>query len=199
VLRLLEMMGEETMKKFGYIIVSALMLSLAIAGTAWTTETREEKNLNKEAAAISATAKTGQGEKVVAGRLEKEFSVSNTQIKGLREKRLGYGEISIVLSLAQKMPGGVTDANLEQVMTLRQGPPRMGWGEVCKKLGTKLGPVVSQMRTMNRETHREMMHGMNGANGHTMERHQEQHGDRGHEGMGHDNMGGPGMSHGKGR
>jgi hypothetical protein len=197
VLHLLEMMGEETMKKFGYIIVSALMLSLAIAGTAWTAETREEKNLNKEAAAISATAKTGQGEKVVAGRLEKEFNVSNTQIKGLREKRLGYGEISIVLSLAQKMPGGVTDANIQQVMTLRQGPPRTGWGEVCKKLGTKLGPMISQMRTMNRETHREMMHGMKGANEHTRERHQEQHGGMGHEGMGHD-MGGPGMSHGKG-
>ena len=187
------------LKQFKYIIVSTLVLSLAGAGTVRAAETREEKNLNKEAAAISATAKTSQGEKVVAGRLEKEFNVTDAQLRGLRDKKLGYGEISIVLSLAQKMPGGVTDANIQQVMTLRQGPPRMGWGGVCKKLGTKLGPMVSQMRAMNRETNREMMHGMKGANEHTMERHQEMHGDRGHEGMGHDNMGGPGMSHGKGR
>ncbi len=182
-----------------YIIFSALMLSLTIAGTAWTAGTTEEKNLNKEAAAISATAKTSQGEQVVTGRLKKEFNVTDTQIQGLRDKKLGYGEISIACSLAQKMPGGVTDANIQQVMTMRQGPPRMGWGEMAKKLGTKLGPMVSQMRTMNRETHREMMHGMKGANEHTMERHQEQHGDMGHEGMDHDNMGGSGMSHGKGR
>jgi hypothetical protein len=185
-------------RQFRYIIISTLLLSLSAAGTVRAAETREEKNLNKEAAAISATAKSAQGEKVVVGRLEKEFNVTDTQIQGLRDKKLGYGEIAIVLSLAQKMPGGETDANIQQVMTLRQGPPRMGWGEVCKKLGTKLGPMVSQMRTMNRETHGEMMHGMKGAKEHTMERQQEQRGDRGHEGMGHDNMGGPGMSHGKG-
>ena len=183
-------------KQFRYIIISTLLLSLAAAGTVLAAETREEKNLNKEAAAISATAKTSQGEKVVVGRLEKEFNVTDTRIRGLRAKKLGYGEISIVLSLAQKMSGGTTDANIQQVMTLRQGPPRMGWGEVCKKLGAKLGPMVSQMRTMNRETRREMMHGMKGANEHMMERHQEQ---RGHEGMGSGNMGGPGMSRGKGR
>lgn len=180
-------------RKYG--LIGALVLVFTMMGTAWAAETKEEKDLNKQAGEISTTAKTGQGEKVVAGRLEKEFNVTDTQIQGLRDKKLGYGEISIVCSLAQKMPGGVTDANIQQVMTMRQGPPRMGWGEVAKKLGTKLGPTVSQMRTMNREMNRDMRSGKD----HTMEHHQEQHGDMGHEGMDHEGMGsGPGMSHGKG-
>jgi len=166
---------------------------VTVMGTAWAAETREEKDLSKEAAAISATAKNAQGEKVVTGRLEKEFNVTESQIQALRDKKLGYGEISIVLSMASKMPGGATDVNIGQIMTLRQGPPRMGWGGVC----TKLGPMVSQMKTMNRETHQEMMHEAKGGKEQHHERHDEQHREMmGHEGMG--GMGGGEGAHGKG-
>ena len=183
-------------KQSRYIMFSALMLSLITMGTALAAETKEEKALNKQAGEISATAKTSQGEKVVMGRLEKEFNVTDTQVQGLRDKKLGYGEIAVVLSLSSKMTGGVTDANIQQVMTLRQGPPTMGWGEIAKKLGTKLGPTISQVRTMNRETNREMKAGKEKGMG----SHQGQQGNMGHEGMGREGAGGgSGMSHGKGR
>ncbi|MDA8423614.1 MAG: hypothetical protein M0Z89_09810 [Nitrospiraceae bacterium] len=177
-------------------LIGALVLVLAVAGAVWAAETKEEKALNKQAGEISATAKTSQGEKVVMGRLEKEFNVTDTQVQGLRDKKLGYGEIAVVLSLSSKMAGGVTDANIQQVMTLRQGPPTMGWGEIAKKLGAKLGPTVSQVRTMNRETSREMKGGKEQGMG----SHQGQQGNMGHEGMGREGAGGgSGMSHGKGR
>ncbi len=67
----------------------------------------------------------------------------------MRDKKMGYGEIAIALSLCQKMPGGATDANIQQVMAMRQGTPAMGWGEIAKKLGTKLGPAVSQVRNVH--------------------------------------------------
>lgn len=177
-------------------LIGALVLVLAVAGAVWAAETKEEKALNKQAGEISATAKTNQGEKVVMGRLEKEFNVTDAQVQGLRDKKLGYGEIAVVLSLSSKMTGGVTDANIQQVMTLRQGPPTMGWGEIAKKLGAKLGPTVSQVRTMNRETSREMKGGKEQGMG----SHQGQQGNMGHEGMGREGAGGgSGMSHGKGR
>ncbi len=181
-------------------LIGALVLVLAVAGAVWAAETKEEKALNKQAGEISATAKTSQGEKVVMGRLEKEFNVTNTQVQGLRDKKLGYGEIAVVLSLSSKMTGGVTDANIQQVMTLRQGPPTMGWGEIARKLGTKLGPTVSRVRTMNRETNREMNREMNAGKEKGMGSHQGQQGDMGREGMGREGAGGgSGMSHGKGR
>jgi hypothetical protein len=184
---------KEIMIRSFKFVVSTLVLLVTVMGTAWAAETREEKDLSKEAAAISATAKNAQGEKVVTGRLEKEFNVTESQIQALRDKKLGYGEISIVLSMASKMPGGATDVNIGQIMTLRQGPPRMGWGGVC----TKLGPMVSQMKTMNRETHQEMMHEAKGGKEQHHERHDEQHREMmGHEGMG--GMGGGEGAHGKG-
>lgn len=177
-------------------LIGALVLVFGMMSAALAAETKEEKALNKQAGEISATAKTSQGEKVVMGRLEREFKVTDTQVQGLRDKKLGYGEIAVVLSLSSKMTGGSTDANIQQVMTLRQGPPTMGWGEIAKKLGTKLGPTVSQVRTMNRDANREMKGGKEQGMG----SHQGQQGDMGHEGMGREGAGGgSGMSHGKGR
>jgi hypothetical protein len=177
-------------------IIGFLVLTIVMIGAAWAAETKEEKNLNKEAAAITTTAKTDQGEKVVVDRIEKEFGVTDTQIQDLRNQKMGYGEISIVFSLASKMAGGITDSNIQQIMQWRQGPPKMGWGEIANnKLGTKLGPTVSQVKNMNTETHREMMREANTNKEETTEHHGET---MGHEGMG--GMGsGEGMSHSKGR
>jgi len=182
------------MKRSRYIIVSALVLTLTMLSAAWAVETKEEKNLQKESAEINATAGTEKGATVVTQRLEKEFNVTGTQIQGLRDKKLGYGEIAIVFSLAQKMTGGITDANIQSVMTLREGPPTMGWGEIAKKLGTKLGPTISQVKSVNKDTEREMKGGK-GQMERDQSRHDERHGEMNdHGGMGN----GQGMSHGKG-
>jgi hypothetical protein len=181
------------------MITSILMLSLTMLGAAWAAESKEETNLQKEAAAINTTAGHAEGEKLVTQRLEKDFNVSSDQIQGLRDKKMGYGEIAIVLSLSQKMPGGATDANIQQVMTMRQGPPTMGWGEIAKKLGTKLGPAVSQVRNIHREVNREMKHESIGDK-EQMEKNQARHDEMHKESLGHENMGGgQGMSPGRGK
>jgi hypothetical protein len=181
-----------------YMIIKVLVLSLALLGAAWAAESKEEMNLQKDAAAIDTTAGNAQGEKMVTQRLEKDFMVTDAQVQGMRDKKLGYGEIAIVLSLCQKMPGGATDANIQQVMAMRQGPPTMGWGNVAKKLGTKLGPAVSQVRNVHREVNREMKHEVGGDKEH-MEKHGDMHDEMHRESMGHENMGGQGMSPGKGK
>ena len=184
------------MKRSRYIIVSALVLTLTMLSAAWAVETKEEKNLQKESTEINTTADTEKGATVVTQRLEKEFNVTDTQIQALRDQKLGYGEIAIVLSLAQKMDGGITDANIQSVMTLREGPPTMGWGEIAKKLGTKLGPTISQVKNVNMDTEREMKVGKG-----QMERDQERHDERHGEMTGHGGGGmgsSQGTSHGKG-
>ncbi len=184
------------MKRSRYIIISTLVLTLAMLSAAWAAETKEEKNLQKESTEISATASTPKGETVVTQKLEKEFKVTGAQVQALRDQKLGYGEIAIVFSLAQKMPGGITDANIQSVMTLRTGPPVMGWGEIAKKLGTKLGPTISQVKSVNKDTEREMKGGTSGKGHMDQERSEERHGDMTGHGGGMGN--GQGASHGKG-
>ena len=187
------------MKRSLYLIISVFLLLLTMLGAIWAAESQEEKDLRKETAAIDTTAGNAQGEKVVTQRLAKDFNVTDTQVQGMRDKKLGYGEIAIVLSLSQKMPGGATDANIQQVMTMRQGPPTMGWGEIAKKLGTKLGPAISQVKNVNKETNREMKHEAKGDKEH-MEKHQEQHDEMHKESMGHESTGeGHGMTPDKGK
>ncbi len=194
------MKGEIYMKRFTFSMVTVLVLSLTAFSAAWAAETTEEETLDRESAEISKTAGKAQGATVVSARLEKEFNVTEAQIQGLRDKKLGYGEIAIVFSLAQKLPGGISDANISQVMALRQGPPTMGWGEIAKKLDLKLGPSVSQVKNVNKETHREMgREAKAGKGGEEAMEHQdrsssmERHGEIG----GHEGMSGGGSSHGK--
>ena len=190
------------MKRFVYLIMSVFVLSISVMSAAWAAETKEEKTLDKESAEISKTAGKAQGATVVTARLEKEFNVTEAQIQALRDKKLGYGEIAIVFSLAQKKYGSITDATISNIMTLRQGPPTMGWGEVAKKLDLKLGPTVSQVKDVNHETNREMGREAKAGKGGTgaMEQHQEGSMERhGEMGGGHETIGGgAGSSHGKG-
>ena len=186
------------MKRLHTITAVVLALTLTLLGSAWAAESRDEKNIQKEATAINTTAGKAEGETIVVQRLEKEFKVTDTQIQRLRDQKLGYGEIAIVLSLSDKMPGGITDTNIAKVMTLRQGPPTMGWGEVANKLGTKLGPAVSQVKNINHETSREMKEGEANSDMGKSEMHQGTHDEHG-EMSGHAGIGGSGMSQGRGR
>lgn len=76
-----------------------------------------------------------------ADRLKADYGVDDARVQGLRDRKLGYGEISHVLGIAEKMPGGITDANVKTIMDLRTGPPTMGWGKIAQRQGTSLGKL----------------------------------------------------------
>lgn len=116
---------------------------------------RDEKNLDKAAADVEKDAGKPETSAAVTDKLKTQFNVDDARIQGLRDQKLGYGEVSIVLSLAQNMPGGITDENVQKVMALRQGPPVMGWGKVAKELGLKLGTVVSKVKKVSAEARKQ--------------------------------------------
>lgn len=144
------------MRRMLGMIVIALATTAVLAGTTWAAKTPDDKALRKQAAQIDQTAAEPRGEKTVVGKLEQQFNVTEAQIQALRSQNMGYGNIAIVFGLAQTMPGGITDANVNAVMTMRQGPPVMGWGQIAKQLGTKLGPATSQVKKVNTESRKEM-------------------------------------------
>jgi hypothetical protein len=133
-----------------------LVMMLLIAGAAWAGVSKDEKNLEREEKRINDTAAKPDGEKAVVKRLVEELKAGEQQIKALRDRKLDHGEIAVILSMAQTMPGGTTDANVQKVLDLRRGPPAAGWGEVARLVGTKLGRIVSQVRKVANNANREI-------------------------------------------
>ena len=143
------------MKKTALLFMLGVAILLSCSGTAMAVST-DEKNLEQEIEDLNHRGTDDQGHQQVVRKLEQEFSVSESQVTSLRDRKLGFGEIAVVFSLAKKMPGGITDDNVNRIMTMRQGTPTMGWGRIAQELGTKLGPVVSEVKHVNRESRGEM-------------------------------------------
>ncbi len=130
-----------------HVLLLGLVLSAAAPLAVCADEiSKDEQKLGSVSGDLDNDAVNPEKEKTVVDRLKAEFKVEDIRIQSLRDQKLGYGEIAIVLALAQKMPGGITDANVLAIMTLRQGPPVMGWGQIAKKQGLKLGAVVSKVK-----------------------------------------------------
>lgn len=141
-----------------------LMLGLVAAAAFVTTgaalaeenEGKKEQELQTAVSTVDREAGEPQGEKTVVERIKKEFNVDHARVTGLRAQKLGYGEVGIALALAQKLPGGITDANVQKIMAMRQGPPVMGWGQIAHKLDLNLGHVVSAVEKVTHEPHAEV-------------------------------------------
>ena len=66
-------------------------------------------------------------------------------VQDLRQKKLGYGEISLLLALTAKQPDPATAKPLSEVVAMRQGG--MGNGRLAKELGYKsLGAVIKSVK-----------------------------------------------------
>ena len=78
-------------------------------------------------------------------KLAAKFGVDEADIAGLRDQNLGYGEIDHALTLAERMPGGITDENVAHVLEQRQDG--MGWGQIALAQGTTLGNAKKEFPT----------------------------------------------------
>ncbi len=143
-------------KKLAIMLAAAFLAAGAVRAVNAGAATREEKRLERSAGDIDRDSRKPNAEKPIVGRIENQFKVTDAQIAGLRSRKLGYGEITIVFALADKLPGGITGANVDWIMAMRNGPPRMGWGEIAHKLGFKLGPVIKNVETVRSRERREL-------------------------------------------
>jgi len=144
------------MKRSRLILIVGIIAALAGAGTAGAEISKAEKNLERESKRLNDTAAKPDGEQAVLKKIRSEFKVEDALIRSLKERTSGYGEVSIVLSLAQKMPGGVTEADVQHVLSLRQGLPTLSWGQIAHQLGARLEVTVSQIKKMSNDANREI-------------------------------------------
>jgi len=121
-------------------------------GNVYSDEVSDNQKMDHEAKNIDDEARE-KGAKPVVERLETQFSVDDAHIQSLRDKKLGYGEIANVYALAKQMPGGITDANVQKIIDLRQnGAHKEGWGEIAKSLELNLGRAHSQVNKVTAST-----------------------------------------------
>jgi len=133
------------------LIFAGIFLCAAVIPAFAQKNSREERELETSSRELNKSAAKPEGAQRAADRIKAEFGVDDARVQSLRDKNMGYGEISIALGLAQGLPGGITDENVQKIMALRQGPPVMGWGKIAKNLGLKLGQVMSNVKKMSAE------------------------------------------------
>ena len=69
-------------------------------------------------------------------------------VQDLRAKRLGFGEISILLAVAAKQ-SSTNPKTVDQILAMRES--KEGWGKVARDLGYKnLGSVISSVKTTDK-------------------------------------------------
>jgi len=136
----------------GFCFVSVLTLG-TVAGIAWADD---ERTLDQKATAINKASTSPKLDEARAQALAKQFNVPESQVTDLRNKKMGWGEITISLAMAQHLATTsktplTTDQALTKIEQLRS--EKMGWGKIAKDLGFKLGPVVSTVDRGERAIH----------------------------------------------
>ena len=133
------------------ILLGALgvLLALSFVSTGQADSDGDEARLQTAHKEIdNATSSGSQQARVEA--LAKQFKVPPSTVERLRDKRNGWGEVTIELAMAQQL--NKTDPKsyptfadaLKRIDTLRA--EHKGWGEIAKEQGFKLGPVISDVR-----------------------------------------------------
>ena len=132
--------GEERLVKRSTIIFFVVALASTVVAATATARATSRPN----APSLSSGPAVSRHEGAIIQAIETRFAVTGAQIAALRAKGLRYSEIFIVFSVAEQERGGVTPANVDHILALRQGPPAMGWKQVADVLAPKLSLVVAE-------------------------------------------------------
>ncbi len=128
-------------------IVGVGILSMLVwgysGGIVWADD---EQVLEKKGTTLNSSAASSQNDESRAKALSKQFDVPESRVTDMRNQKMGWGEITISLAMAQHMSAtSKTPLTTEQALTKIQQlrSEKMGWGKIAKEQGFKLGPVVS--------------------------------------------------------
>ena len=108
----------------------------------------EEQTLEKKATTLNGMPASPKLDEARVQALAKQFNVPESRIAELRNQKMGWGEITIGLAMAEHLAAtSQTPMTMEQALTKIEQlrGEKMGWGRIAKDLGFKLGPVISKV------------------------------------------------------
>lgn len=147
-------MKKSAITMLSLVAVASLLVAMTGLATAAAASaaSKDENKLSAEITMINADAKLPQAEQVMKKQLKDSFSVGSDKISSLLGKNMQYGDIAAILAFADKMPGGITDANINQVLNMRQS--NAGWDQVAKKVNVDTASVAGKISSFEESAHK---------------------------------------------
>ncbi len=138
-----------------FVLAASLFARQAMAQAIDTNGEQELTTLGQKIDKASASADSGRVTAKIVDQwkgTQFKFDAASTpreltaqDVQDLRQKRLGYGEISKLLALTAKQPDATTAKSLSEIVSMRQAG--MGMGKLAKELGYRnLGSVVRSVK-----------------------------------------------------
>ncbi len=129
------------------LAAAALLLAVAIIAAAADRPavTGDINKLNAEISQINKDAKVPQGERIVAKKIADDFNVSIDRINVLLGGMMQYGDAAAVLAFAEKLPGGISNQNVNKVMDMRS---KAAWDKVAQNLRIDPGSVAGRLSSV---------------------------------------------------
>ena len=108
------------------------------------------EEITKDSDEIDQKAESApEGHQMVETKIKNRFGINDETIQKLRDQKMGYGEITTTLALAQRMPGGINDENIKKITDLRTGDQKMGWGNIAKQFGVTMGDLHRSVKSVH--------------------------------------------------
>lgn len=154
-------------KWFWYLCATAgavaLFVTTAAAQSSRPADASEEKHaerLGTEAQELDAkaakAAATPEGQHRVTETIAKDFKVDSSVVTDLRNRKMGYGEITIALALSRELMKSNSTVSQQQalqtILDKRDGGE--GWGQIAHDLHLKLGHVRSEVEKAEKQVAR---------------------------------------------
>lgn len=124
----------------------ALLVAIYFVVDAYGKIMEQIQELEREASRIDAAEIREHQGLEISWRLKEKFGASLAQMDALRRQQLGYGEIAIIISMADQLPGGVDDENIQRIVELRRNEERRSWGNITQELGVRLAHVIQEVK-----------------------------------------------------
>ena len=99
---------------------------------------------------------TPAGERRVTDAIAKDYKVGPSVVTDLRNRKMGYGEITIALALSQELMKQNKTLSQSQALDtiLAKRTAGEGWGQIAHDLHLKLGHVRSELKKAEKQVAR---------------------------------------------
>ncbi len=131
----------------------ALVIAGAAAASAQSISPKDLGKMNADIEMLNSYKSIPQADKIVPQKLSDSFKISADKINSLLGSNKQYGDAAATLAFADKMSGGLTDANINTVKNMKGSA---GWDQVAKDLSTKVNvsDVASKLASVDDDLHK---------------------------------------------